>query len=106
MTTPRTDERRAVHWLGGTAVTTGLALLGLMAYFIYDYNTYTGDDPLYGLAIIAAFFVGVPGGIALVLGAGGLALLRRTPGWALGLAIAGTIIGAGPVLLALTLWLN
>ena len=81
-----------INVLAGLTLLGVLVLAGFAAVCVVEYHTYTGDDPLIGLALVFAF---VAGGTALFGGALTLAgwLVRRSrPSLAQGLAIAGTVI--------------
>jgi len=75
-----------------------LVLVALAAYLVVDYNTYTGDDPLIGLDIVLAIILAAPAVLGGSLTAVGWLLRRTRPSLAQGLAIAGTVVVALPLL--------
>ena len=106
--TPTLPPRRTgVPGIRGVTVATGVlaaVLLACAALMTYDYNTYTGDDPLIGLAALFAIAAAVPAVTGLVLL--GLAwLLRwRLPRTATGFAYVGLAVVALPVGLVVLAW--
>jgi hypothetical protein len=107
-TTTLPPRRSDVPGIRAVSVTTGVlaaVLLVCAALLTHDYNTYTGDDPLIGLAALFAIAAAVPAVTGLVLL--GLAWLsrRRLPRTATGLAYVGLAVVALPVGLVALAWL-
>jgi len=85
------------------AVLLGLAESGLAGWAWVDTATSTSESSTAALGYVVALLLGVPGVLALVLGALGLGFARRAGG--LPLAILGVVVAAGPVVLWLSAWL-
>jgi hypothetical protein len=107
-TTTPTPRRTDVPGIRAVTVATGVlaaVLLVCAGLLTYDYNTYTGDDPLIGLDALFAIAAAVPAVSGLVLL--GLAWLvrRRLPRTATGFAHVGLAVVALPVGLVALAWL-
>ena len=107
--TPTLPPRRTdVPGIRAVTVVTGVVaavLLVCAALMTYDYKTYTGDDPLIGLAALFAIAAAVPAVTGLVLLGLAWLLRRRLPRTAAGFAYVGLAVVALPVGLVALAWL-
>lgn len=94
--------------LKGVSIATALLaalLLVAAGAMTHDYNTYTGDDPLIGLAALFAIAAAVPAFTGLVLLAVAWLLRWRMTRTATGLAYAALLAVLLPVGLVAMMWI-
>ena len=71
---------RSVVLQAWSGLLAGLALLMVALRALYEYTTYTGDEPLIGVLLLVAVALAVPGVLGVALGGCALALRNRRPG--------------------------